>query len=79
MSSKLSHNQGEVILKGQDATEAYAIFAGEFVKTFTEGDKTYLLAVRPILPLEIWSTDKSAGGIIPRFEDSPKTEMTCGG
>jgi hypothetical protein len=64
-------------LEGQEAARVLALFSDDWEKPYKEDGVPYLLAVRPLLPLEIWNKLYDLVKY-PQFEEQPQTELTCG-
>lgn len=68
--------EGELILDGQPAADVYALLGAGGTGTYRDGDDTYSITVRPLLPLETWEP-QGGWGHESTFEDGPKVEMAC--
>jgi hypothetical protein len=65
-----------VVIDNQEASNVYQLFAGDFSRTYRENGKTYQLTIRPLLPFEIWETDRK-WTLPPTFQLTPTSKFKC--
>ena len=69
-------NWQQVLLTGQAAQDVYDLFDGKITQNYSEGDKSYQVTIRALLPLE--SSKVTGGWRGPDiFPTTPTTEMSC--
>ena len=76
MVAALKENEAEVVLEGQQAADVYALFGELVTRTYHDGDDSYTITLRPLLPLETWEP-QNGWGHESTFQSEPKVDLTC--
>jgi len=74
--SKVNSDWSGIIIDGQEASDIYKLFAGDFSRTYQQGGKIYQLTIRPLLPFEIWETNRNWTKP-PVFQTTPISKLEC--
>ncbi len=74
--SKENSDWSGIIIDGQEASDIYKLFAGDFSRTYQQGGKIYQLTIRPLLPFEIWETNRNWTKP-PVFQTTPISKLEC--
>lgn len=65
-----------ITIDGQEASDVYKLLAEDFSRTYKENGKIYQLTIRPLLPFEIWETNRN-WTLPPVFQATPTSKLEC--
>jgi hypothetical protein len=66
----------EVVLEGQQAADVYALFGQLVTQIYADGDTSYEVTLRPLLPQELWERE-DGWGRNAQFAAAPDAELAC--
>jgi hypothetical protein len=74
--SREKGNWSGAVIDGQEASDIYKLFAGDFSRPYKENGKIYQLTIRPLLPFEVWEANRNQT-LPPKFQQTPTSELKC--
>jgi len=76
LGSRRTSTSNDIAIDGQEASDIYKLFAGDFSRTYQQDGKRYRLTIRPLLPFEIWETNRN-WTLPPVFQAMPTSKLEC--